>query len=225
MANPSDDPRWGAVDEYLAGLLAPRDEVLAATLAANAKAGLPAIDVSPLLGKLLHLLARAVGATRVLEIGTLGGYSAIELARALPPAGRVTTLETDPGHAAVARANIERAGLADRIEVRVGRAADTLSQLAAEGRGPFDLIFIDADKVSYPEYLTGSLRLSRPGTLLVADNVVRRGAVIDPDNADPNVRGVRQFLDRLAAEARVSATALQTVGVKGHDGFVLAVVR
>lgn len=225
MAHPVDDPRWTAVDCYLAGLLGAQDDVLASTLDANARSGLPAIDVSPLLGKLLHLLAHAIGAMQVLEIGTLGGYSAIWLARALPVGGRVISLEADTRHAAVARDNIERAGLSDMVEIRVGNAADTLPRLVAEGRGPFDLIFIDADKTSYPEYLSWALRLSRQGTLLIADNVVRRGAVIDPGDTDPNVQGVRHFLELLASEPRVSATAIQTVGVKGYDGFAIAVVR
>jgi predicted O-methyltransferase YrrM len=224
MANPNDDFTWSSVDEYLAGLLVPHDVVLAATLKANADAGLPPIDVSPLLGKLLHLLARAIKVTSILEIGTLGGYSTICLARALQAGGRVITLEADPAHAAIARANIEKAGLTELVDLRLGKAADTLPCLLAEGRGPFDFIFIDADKASYPEYLTWALRLSRPGTLLIADNVVRRGAVIEPSNSDPNVQGVRHFLDLLAAEPRVSASAIQTVGVKGHDGFAIAVV-
>jgi len=216
---------WTAVDDYFDAALAPNDAALDAALKASVAGGLPAIQVSAAQGKHLQLLARSVGARRILEVGTLGGYSTIGLARALPPAGQVITLEADPGHAAVARANIERAGLAARVELRVGKAADTLPQLAAEGRGPFDLIFLDADKASYPVYLAWSLRLSRPGTLLIADNVVRRGAVVDPGDTDPNVQGVRQFLDLLAAEPRVSATAIQTVGVKGHDGFAIAVVR
>ena len=224
MPNQNDDPRWSAVDEYLAGLLLPHDEVLAATLKANADAGLPPIDVSPLLGKLLHLLTRAIKATNILEIGTLGGYSTICLARGLQAGGRVITLEADPTHAAIARANIETAGLTELVDLRLGKAADTLPSLVAEGRGPFDLIFIDADKPSYPEYLTWALRLSRPGTLVIADNVVRRGAVIEPESADPNVQGVRRFLELLAAEPGVSASAIQTVGVKGHDGFAIAVV-
>lgn len=220
-----DDPRWRAVDQYLAGLLVPHDEALSATLNANAKAGLPAIDVTPLQGKLLHILARAIGASKILEIGTLGGYSTIWLARALPQEGKVITLEADPGHVAVARSNIERAGLADRIELRQGGAADALPQLLAEGRGPFDMIFIDADKVSNAEYLQWALRLSRPGTLIIVDNVVRGGAVTDPGSKDADVQGTRKFFDALAAEPRVCASAIQMVSGKGHDGFAIAVVN
>ncbi len=215
---------WTAVDEYITGLLLPADEALDATLADSAAAGLPDIAVSPPYGKLLTILARAVGAREVLEIGTLGGYSAICLARGLPSRGRLVTLEFNPLHADVARANIARAGLDERIEVRVGRATDTLAKLAAEERGPFDLIFIDADKTGYPDYLDWALRLSQPGTLIIADNVIRRGAVVDPDSEDPNVQGVRRFNERLAAEPRLSATILQTVGSKGHDGLAIAVV-
>ncbi len=218
------DPRWTSVDEYLAGLLAPQDEALAAAREANAKAGLPPIDVSPLLGKMLHLLARAIGARQILEIGTLGGYSTIWLARALPAGGCVVTLEVDPAHAAVARANFERAGLTPMIDLRLGDAAATMPRLAAVGRGPFDLIFIDADKPGYPKYLEWSLRLSRPGTLIIADNAVCDGAVADPTSGDPKVRGMREFLQQLAADPRLSASAIQTVGIKGYDGFALAVV-
>jgi predicted O-methyltransferase YrrM len=221
-----DDPRWTAVDCYLAGLLGAQDDALASTLDANAQSGLPAIDVSPLLGKLLHLLARATGATQVLEIGTLGGYSAIWLGRALPAGGRLVALEADPRYAAVARANVGRAGLADVVEVRVGRALDTLPLLAEEGRGPFDMIFIDADKRSNAKYLEWALELSRPGTVIVADNVVRGGAVADDGDGDgdANVRGVRRFYELLAADPRVTATAIQTVGLKGYDGFAIALV-
>jgi predicted O-methyltransferase YrrM len=221
----SDEQRWTAVDHYLEATLLPPDPVLDAALAANAASGLPAIDVSPLQGKLLHLLARAAGARSVLEIGTLGGYSTIWLARAVAPGGRVTTLEVDPARAAVARANLQRAGLRDAVEVRVGRALDTLPQLAAEAAGPFDLIFIDADKPSNPQYLEWALRLSRPGTLIICDNVVRGGAVADADNTDPRVTGTRSLFDLFAADARFSATAVQTVGSKGYDGFALALVQ
>jgi predicted O-methyltransferase YrrM len=216
--------RWSAVDDYLCGQLVPADEVLESALWASAAAGLPEISVSPAQGKMLHLLARAQGARRILEIGTLGGYSAIWLARALPPDGHLITLEADTRHAEVARENLALAGLADRTEVRVGRAQETLPHLIASGAGAFDLIFIDADKPGYPDYLRWSLDLARPGTVLVADNVVRDGAVADPASTDPNVRGMRQFIELLAAEPRVSATAIQTVGSKGYDGFVLAVV-
>jgi len=221
----TDDARWSEVDGYLSGLLAPPDDVLAAARAANAAAGLPAIDLSPLQGKVLHLLARAIRASNVLEIGTLGGYSTIWLARALPDGGRVVTLEANPDHARVARTNFERAGLAEKIELRLGMASETMPQLVVEGRGPFDLIFIDADKPSLPEYLRGSLRLSRPGTLIVVDNVVRGGFVIDATSADPTIQGVRNFLELVASEPRVSASALQTVGVKGHDGFAILIVN
>ena len=216
--------RWTAVDSYLAGLLAAPDPVLDAAAAASAAAGLPAISVSPSQGKLLHLLALSMRARRILEIGTLGGYSAIWLARALPEGGRLITLEADPRHAEVARANLARAGLAATAEVRLGAAQDTLPQLAAAGGEPFDLIFIDADKPGYPGYLGWSLRLSRPGSMIIADNVVRGGAVADADSDDAAVRGVREFLRLLAAERRVSSTAVQTVGGKGHDGFSLSVV-
>ncbi len=175
-------------------------------------------------GKLLYLLARLQGARKILEIGALGGYSAIWLARALPPDGRLITLEADPKHAEVARANISRAGLGDLVELRLGRALDTLPQLQAEGRGPFDLIFIDADKQNIPAYFTFALQISRGGSLIIVDNVIRKGAVIDADSADPDVQGVRQFNKMLAAEPRVSATEIQTVGSKGHDGFALALV-
>jgi predicted O-methyltransferase YrrM len=212
------DPR--DVDRFLAGLFAPPDPALGQALEANAAAGLPAHDVSPTQGKLLEVLARAVRAHTILELGTLGGYSTIWLARALPPGGHLVTLEADPAYAEVARANIERAGFGAAVDLRVGKALDTLPQLP----GPFDLIFIDADKRANPEYLEWSLRLSRPGTLIVADNVVREGAVADPANPDASVQGARRFLELLAAEPRVSATAIQTVGAKGWDGFALAVV-
>jgi predicted O-methyltransferase YrrM len=216
--------QWTAVDRYLTDLFVPPDSALDAALWDSAAAGLPAINVSPNQGKLLHLLARLQGAHAILEIGTLGGYSTIWLARALPADGRLVTLESDARHADVARANIARAGLADVVELRLGPALETLPQLAAEGHGPFDLIFIDADKPSYPDYFAWSLRLSRRGSLIVADNVVRNGAVIDPASDDPRVQGARRFNELLAAEPRVSATAIQTVGSKGYDGFALALV-
>lgn len=217
--------RWSAVDAYIAQKLVPADPALTAALAANAAAGLPPHDVSPPQGKLLHLLARMSGAKRVLEIGTLGGYSTIWLARALPEDGRVVTLEADPHHAAIARANIERAGLSDRVDLRVGPALDTLPALHASGLGPFDLVFIDADKPNNPHYLDWALKLSRPGTVIVADNVVRDGAAVDGTSPDTSVQGIRRFFDRLAAETRVTATALQTVGSKGWDGFAIAIVE
>ena len=216
--------RWDAVDDYSDATLLPADPALTAALRAIADAGLPEISVSPAQGKLLHLLALAQGARRILEIGTLGGYSAIWLARALPSGGRLVTLEADPRHAEVALGNLANAGLADVSEVRVGRALDTLPLLLAAGDGPFDLIFIDADKPSYADYLAWSVRLSRPGTMIIADNVVRGGAVADAGSKSASVRGVRRFIETLAAEPRVSATVVQTVGRKGYDGFALAVV-
>ena len=207
-----------------AHLLAP-DPTLDSVLAANAAAGLPAHDVSPSQGKLLHLLARIAGARAVLEIGTLGAYSTIWLARALPADGVVVTLEADARHAEVARANLARAGVASRVELRVGAALETLPLLAAERRTPFDLVFIDADKRSNVAYLDWALRLARPGAAIVVDNVVRDGAVLDASSADESVRGVRALAERLADEPRIDATALQTVGGKGWDGFVLALVR
>ena len=215
---------WTVVDRYITNLLAPTDPVLDAALAASEAAGLPTINISQNQGKLLQVLARIQGARNILEIGTLGGYSTIWLARALPSGGRLITLEFEPKHAEVARGNIARAGLADVVELRVGRALDTLPELAAEGRGPFDLIFIDADKPSTADYFAWSLKLSRPGTLIVVDNVVRKGAVVDAASDDPRVQGIRRFFDALAAEKRVSATILQTVGSKGYDGFALAFV-
>jgi predicted O-methyltransferase YrrM len=216
--------QWTAVDRYITDLLVPPDPALDAALQASAAAGLPPHDVSPSQGKLLLLLAQIQGARTILEIGTLGGYSTIWLARALPADGRLITLEADPKHAEVARANIARAGLSDVVEVRLGRALDTLPQLAAEGHGPFDLIFIDADKASNPDYFAWALKLSRRGSLIIADNVVRNGAVVDAASSDPSVQGVRRFNELLAESPRVSATAIQTVGSKGYDGFAMAIV-
>lgn len=207
---------WTAVDAYVCGALLPTDPALEAALSHSDAAGLPAINVAPNQGRLLHLLAKIQGARRILEIGTLGGYSTIWLARALPPGGRLVTLEQDPGHAEVARANLARAALADCTEILVGRALDRLPQL----EGPFDFIFIDADKPSNPDYFAWALRLARPGSVIVVDNVVRAGAVIDPDG-DVAVQGVRRMNAVIAAERRVSATAVQTVGSKGWDGFCL----
>ncbi len=220
--------RWSAVDDYLAGQLVGEDSVSAGALAAGAAAGLPPITVSASQGKLLELLVRVQGARRILELGTLGGYSSIWLARALPPDGRLVTLEASPRFAEVARGNIARAGLGEIVEVRVGPALQTLAQLAAEA-APFDMIFIDADKANYPRYLEWSLKLSRPGTLIVADNVIGGGAIAEADGHEPwgedgGVQGVRRFYDLLAAEPLLSATAIQTVGDKGYDGFVLALV-
>jgi len=216
--------RWTAVDSYIAGLLHPPDPVLDAAVADSEAAGLPSIAVAPPQGKLLTLLALGVKARNILEIGTLGGYSTICLARALPPGGRLITLEYEPKHATVARANIARAGLADAVEVRVGRAQDTLPKVAAEGRGPFDMIFIDADKPGYSDYFAWAVKLSRRGTLIIADNVVRDGEVIDPNSGDAMVQGIQRFYEALAAESRVSATTIQTVGAKGYDGFTIAVL-
>jgi len=214
------NPGWAAVDDYIGDRLLGEDPVLAAVLAANAAAGLPDIDVSPAHGRLLQLLARMMGARRILEIGTLGGYSTICLARALPEDGRVVTLEIDPHHAAVARENLARAGVADKVELIIGPAADTLARL----EGPFDFVFIDADKPSNPVYLKEAIRLSRPGTAILVDNVVREGGVLDADSADDRIAGTRALFEAAAAEPRLAATAIQTVGVKKWDGFLLALV-
>ena len=216
---------WTAIDDYMVETLSPSDAALDQALADSKAAGLPAINVAPNQGKLLKLLAEMVGATRILEIGTLGGYSTIWLARALPSDGRLITLEYSPVHAEVARNNIARAGLADIVEVRVGAALESLPRLAAENPEPFDLAFIDADKENNPHYFTWALKLTRPGGLIIVDNVVRAGSVIDAQSQDPNVLGVRRMYDLIAAEPRVSATAVQTVGSKGHDGFAIALVK
>jgi predicted O-methyltransferase YrrM len=216
--------QWTAVDHYITDLLVAPDQALEATLQTSAKAGLPPISVAPNQGKLLQLLVKMQGARNILEIGTLGGYSTIWLARGLPAGGHLVTLEAEPLHADVAQKNIARAGLEKIVEVRLGPALDTLEQLVAEKRGPFDFIFIDADKENYPDYFIWSLKLSRLGTCIIADNVVRNGAVIDPAHEDPRVQGVRRMNDLLAADQRVSATTLQTVGSKGYDGFTLAIV-
>ena len=216
--------QWTTVDRYITDLFVPPDPALDTTLRASTAAGLPQINVAPNQGKLLQLLARLVDARNILELGTLDGYSTIWLARALPAGGRLITLEADPRHAEVARTNIAQAGLAAVVELRVGKALDTLPLLASEGVGPFDLIFIDADKPGYPDYLPWALKLSRRGTLILADNVIRKGAVADAHSPDASVHGVRRFNELLAAEPRVSATAIQTVGSKGYDGFALALV-
>jgi predicted O-methyltransferase YrrM len=216
---------WSSVDKYFIDLLVPSDPALNAALADTDAAGLPQHNVAPNQGKLLQLVAKICGARTVLEIGTLGGYSTIWLARALPAGGRLVTLEANPKHAEVAFANIVRAGLASVVDLRVGKAVDILPRLAAEGIAPFDLIFIDADKPSNPEYLGWSLKLSRPGTVIIGDNVVRNGAVTDSSSTDPNVQGVRRFLELISSEPRLSATALQTVGSKGYDGFAIAIVQ
>jgi len=215
---------WADVDRYLGDLLAPQDAALERALDANHEAGLPPIDVPPLLGKFLDVMVRACGARRALEIGTLGGYSTIWMARAMPPDGRVVTLELEPRHAEIARENLKAAGVLDRVEIRVGPALDSLEKLQAAGASPFDLVFLDADKESLPEYLEWSLKLSHPGTIIVADNVVRDGKVLDPESTDPHVRGVQRFLEMAAREARLSATAIPTVGARGYDGFAVAVV-
>ncbi|MFB6839548.1 O-methyltransferase [Streptomyces sp. NPDC056361] len=216
------NPQWTAVDHYFADTISPDDEALTAALAASTAAGLPEIAVAPNQGKLLHLLALMQGARSILEIGTLGGYSTIWLARALPADGRLITLEYDPAHADVARANIAHAGLAKIVEVRTGAALDSLPRLEAEGAGPFDLVFIDADKVNNPHYVTWALKLSRPGTVIIVDNVVRNGKVATPHPDDPAITGTRAMFDLVAGEPRLDATAFQTVGTKGYDGLLLA---
>lgn len=212
--------QWTEVDDYFTKLFGATDEALESALEASGAAGLPTIAVSPNQGKLLMLLARFRGASAILEIGTLGGYSTIWLARGLTDGGRVVTLEVDASYADVARSNLDNAGVGDRVEVMVGDARKALADL----RGPFDLIFIDADKESYPDYFVRALELSRVGTLIVADNVVREGAVIDADTDDERVKGIRRFNDLVAAESRVDATAIQMVGPKGYDGFAVVLV-
>lgn len=216
---------WNEVDDYFNGLFVPADGALENALTASAAAGLPHISVAPNQGKLLQILALSCGAKRILEIGTLGGYSTIWLARALPADGKLITLEYDPKHAEVATRNIAHAGLAEVVEVRVGRAIDSLPIIAAEGHPPFDLVFIDADKVSTPAYLEWALKLTKAGSLIIVDNVVRDGQVLDGTSTDSNVRGIRGALELLAAEPRVTATAIQTVGSKGYDGFAMAIVN
>lgn len=216
---------WTEVDRYLAETIILPDAAVSTALTASVAAGLPEIAVSPNLGKFLHLLARIMGAKRILEIGTLGGYSTIWLARALPPDGQIVSLEIDPKHAAVAEENLDRAGVADRVEIILGPALESLAKMHAAGRGPFDLFFIDADKPNIPDYFQWSLRLSRPGSVIIVDNVVRDGAVIDGDSTDESVQGVRRFNEMIAKERGVSATTLQTVGSKGYDGFTLMVVN
>ena len=216
------DEAWTAIDDYITDCFVPGDPALDAALAASDAAGLPSINVAPNQGKLLMLLARAIGARRILEIGTLGGYSTIWLARGLSPNGRLITLEANPAFAEVARANVARAGLGETVEVRVGRAIDTLPGLAAES--PFDLIFIDADKSGTPGYFQWAVRLSRRGSLIIVDNVVREGAILDAASDDPNVQAMRRFFELAATDPRVSGTALQTVGSKGHDGLAIVLV-
>jgi predicted O-methyltransferase YrrM len=219
-----DKQLWTAVDQYTTGLLQPPDPALDAALAASDSAGLPSISVSPSQGKLLMLLAKLANASRILEIGTLGGYSSIWLARALGSGGRLVTLEANPRHADVARGNIAHAGFAPVVDVRLGDARAGIQALAAEGAGPFDLIFIDADKPSIPHYLEWSLKLSHRGTLIIVDNVIRDGALIDAKSEDASVQGARRLHEMLATEPRVSATTIQTVGSKGYDGFTVALV-
>jgi predicted O-methyltransferase YrrM len=217
------DPAWVMVDDYIADQLI-RDDPVAA-LAANAAAGLPEIDVSPPLGKMLHLFASMCGARRILEVGTLGGYSTIWLARALPEGGAIVTLEIDPHHAAIARRNLDGAGVGHLCEIRVGPALASLDAMAASGGGPFDLVFVDADKVNNAAYVRAALALSRPGTTIIVDNVIREGQVLDGASGDERIAGTRRLFEMVAAEPRLSATAVQTVGAKKWDGFLIAVVR
>lgn len=215
---------WAAVESYVDGLLIPADPVLDAAVAASEAAGLPEIAVTPSQGKLLYLLARMLGAQRILELGTLGGYSTIWLARALPNDGSVVTIEADKHHCEVARSNVARADLSALVEVREGNALDVLPELGAEGLEPFDLVFIDADKENTEAYFRWALRLSRVGAIIVVDNVIREGKVAEPEADDPRVQGMRRFFEVLAAEPRVTATTIQTVGSKGYDGFTLAMI-
>lgn len=218
------NPGWSAVDSYIAERLLGDDAALSATLAANAAGGLPDIDVSPAQGRMLRLFARMAGAQRILEVGTLGGYSTIELARALPADGRLVSLEIDPHHADVARANVANAGLADRVDIRTGPALDTLEAMIAAGEGPFDFVFIDADKQNNPAYVRAAIVLSRPGTTIVVDNVIREGGVLAAGSGDERIEGTRRLFEEVGAEKRLTATAVQTVGVKKWDGFLIAVV-
>ena len=219
-----DQARWTEVDRYLDEVLVGSDPALDAALADVDAAGMPAISVTPTLGKLLYILARMVGARRILEVGTLGGYSTIWLARAVPARGQVVSLEIDAGNAAVAAASLQRAGVADRVDIRIGRAVDTLAALEVAGVEPFDLVFIDADKQSNPEYLAWALRLTHVGSVIIVDNVVRGGAVADSTTTDPSILGIRRMNELIAAEPRLLTTAIQTVGSKGYDGFAIALV-
>ncbi|HEX5763356.1 MAG TPA: O-methyltransferase [Solirubrobacterales bacterium] len=218
------EERWAAVDDYVASLLAPHDEVLEAALRASAEAGLPEIQVSPPQGKLLQLLVRATGARTILEFGTLGGYSTIWLARGLPADGRLTTLEADPAYAEVARRNLAAAGLDHLVDLRAGPALDSLPRLVDEEIGPLDLTFIDADKANTPAYFEWALERTRPGGLIVADNVVRDGALADAQNTDPKIEAQRRLHEMIEADPRVEGTTIQTVGGKGYDGFMIALV-
>ena len=215
---------WSAVDDFFSTHLHPVDDALDAAMETSIAEGLPPISVTPPQGKLLHLLARICNARRILEIGTLGAYSTIWMARALPAGGKLITLEIDEHHADVARKNLRRAGLADRVEIRMGAASETLAAMSAAGEAPFDFVFVDADKASSDVYFDAALRLSREGTVIVVDNVVRDGKVSDADSDDPDIQGIRRMTERLANEPRVSATAIQTVGGKSYDGFLLAIV-
>ena len=217
--------RWNAVDAYFTETIVAPDRALDEALAANATAGLPSIDVSAPQGKFIHLLALMTGARKALEIGALGGYSTIWLARALPDDGRLITLELNAKRADIARRNVAGAGLGGKVDVRTGAALTTLPKIEAEGLGPFDFVFIDADKTNNAAYLEWGLRLSRPGTAIVVDNVVRDGAIVDAASADPDVIGTRRMFEMMAREPRLSATAVQTVGAKGWDGFALAIVK
>jgi len=216
--------QWSAIDEFLSGSLLGSDPVLDGALEASAAAGLPSIQITPCQGKLLQILAQLQGARSILEIGTLGGYSTIWLARALPPSGRLITLEVNQQYAKVAAANISRANLSSIVDLRVGPALESLPSLVAEGHGPFDLIFIDADKETTPDYFLWALKLSCAGSLIIVDNVIRKGALLDDKSTDPAVRGMRRFIQLLGDEHRVRATAIQTVGAKGYDGFAIALV-
>jgi predicted O-methyltransferase YrrM len=216
---------WRAVEEYTSSLLLGEDPVLEAALAASAEAGLPSIQVSPPEGRFLFMIAHLLGANSVLEIGTLGGYSTICMGRALPAEGRLITLEIDPKCAAVAGENLRRAGLSDRVEIRLGPASESLARIEAGGEGPFDLTFIDADKRGTPDYFDAALRLSRPGSVIIVDNVVRKGSLLEADSENADIQGMRRFLDRVSREPRVTATVLQTVGTKGHDGFAFVRVN
>jgi predicted O-methyltransferase YrrM len=218
------DDLWTRIDTYIEERLVPHDPALAAAVTASAAARLPAIEVSATHGKMLHLLARLARATRILEIGTLGGYSTIWLARGLAPGGRVVSLESEPRHAEIARRNLARANLDAVVQVRVGRALDLLPALEREGGGPFDLVFIDADKENNPHYIEWAVRLGRSGTLIVVDNVVRQGTILESATADAAVRGTRRSYELVSAHPRLAATAVQTVGAKGYDGFMLALV-
>jgi predicted O-methyltransferase YrrM len=219
-----DQELWTAVDKYFNETTVGTDAALAAAAAAADAAQLPPVSVTPAYGKLLHLIARASGVRRILEIGTLAGYSTIWLARAIPSDGRVVTLELNPKHVELARANVARAGLADRVDIRLGPALNTLSQLAREHEPPFDFTFIDADRPNVAEYFDWAVKLARPGSIIVVDNVVRQGRVIDTSKADADITGIRRLVERFASDSRVSATMMQTVSSKGHDGFAMALV-